>query len=135
MLRLHQESQEDFAKNRIRVFVRDDNGMRLDGAVDQDTEIADGHWHHLLINVDTPNSKIDVILDLKNQPFTYKNRKALHNFSDFQYDMVVGALNSRGDVDNCFNGEINEAMFYDTLLTINQCEAHYNITRPWILGR
>lgn len=112
----------------IRLYLRDEDGHSLSGAVHTNTGVSDGNWHHLVVSWDGPNNLIYIYVDSILQTITYHSLTAPDNFANFQYPVMLASINSRGVVFLPFKGQISNVRIYNQILTLEQIVESYQQT-------
>lgn len=112
----------------IRLYLRDEDGNALSGAVHTNTGVSDGNWHHLVVSWDGPNNLMYIYVDSILQTITYHARTAPDNFANFQYPVMLASINLRGVVYLPFPGLISNVRIYNQILTLEQILESYQQT-------
>jgi len=106
------------------VFITDDkndSGVRRD-ITDYwvDVDFSDGGWHHLaVVQRDIGNAQFEVYLDGKRCPLRINRTETGNNFSDFDYDFIIGTTNLSGGLTDkpFFKGYLDDIRFYTRALS------------------
>lgn len=103
-------------------FVRNDDALqneRASGTVNDDV------WHYVVIawEYTSTDDTMTVFIDGASQGTSVYDREA--SFSDWQFDMLIGAVNSRGTVGTLFTGLIDEIEVYNYALTVDDVAIAY----------
>ena len=115
-------SINDGESGRFRFYIRDESGKIIGGYFD-DATLLDGSYHHLLWTYDHTGAaltdRLKAYADGMPQELIFNGgSQAPSNFSsEFDYVPYVGAMNNRGSIYSPFDGVIDEAAFYTTVLT------------------
>ena len=114
-------SLNDGAQGRVRLYLRDESGDFIGGYFD-DASLLDGSYHHLIWTYDQTGAeltdRLKAYVDGVPVGFTFNGgSNAPSNFSsDFQYSPYIGAMNNRGSVYSPFDGVLDEAALYTSVL-------------------
>ncbi|QDU55029.1 LamG-like jellyroll fold domain-containing protein [Aeoliella mucimassa] len=115
-------SINDGEPGRFRFYIRDDSGKIIGGYFD-DATLLDGSHHHLLWTYDQTGAeltdRLKAYADGMPQELLFNGgSQAPSNFSsEFNYAPYFGAMNLRGSLYSPFDGVIDEAALYTTVLT------------------
>jgi len=107
------------------MYLRDENGVRLSGYVNN-ANIFDDEWHHIVYVVSDPAANdLKIFIDGENQPITYRQNEGPSDFQNLNYDMILGARNNRGVIDTNFDGHIDEVRLLGRALTQEEISEDY----------
>jgi autotransporter-associated beta strand protein len=116
------------AANSVRLFLRDDGNNFL-GAAFENAAMSDGNFHHLLYTYDaagaTSADKVKVYFDGVEQALTFApgGNGSPSTFTNFGFTPDFAARNVRGTHGQFFNGTLDEAAIYSTVLTVDDAIA------------
>ncbi|WP_231943761.1 PEP-CTERM sorting domain-containing protein [Aeoliella mucimassa] len=138
-------SINDGAQGRFRLYLRDESGDFIGGYFD-DASLLDGSYHHLIWTYDQTGAeltdRLKAYVDGVPVGFTFNGgSKAPSDFSsEFQYAPYFGALNNRGSIYSPFDGLLDEAALYASVLDAQDASARaislgMNIPDYWILNK
>ncbi len=125
-LTLNANSNGSLSAGSIRSFIRDEDGSKLVGAVDTDTGITDGAWHHLVMVIKKAEGKLEFYVDGQPQTVTHTYEYTGTNFADFEYPLVLGAGNGRGTIGEHLQGMLDDVRIFDNALTAAQIQQLYD---------
>jgi hypothetical protein len=91
----------------IAFVIRDDDGKRLWGVVNS-TGLTDGEWHAVGIHYQCSTNTIEISIDEVSRAVNYTDQQTPSRFSNFQYDIALGATNNRGTVQLYFEGVLTD---------------------------
>ena len=117
----------------IRIYLRDEDYLAMSAAVESNTGITDGAWHHLAVTLDGPNDTVQVFVDGVSKTIVYERQYTPANFADFQYQMYIGDQNIRGVTDRPFGGVLDEVCLSNTIRTSAWIKASYESERDNLL--
>jgi hypothetical protein len=130
-LEINRGSGTSYTAGNLGFFLRDINGKALSLVVN-DASINDCEWHNVIWVVDsaaTNNSHIYLDGSLRNILPGY-SAQGPRNFIGFQYDLLLGAANNRGTIQNYFKGSLDDVLFYDRSLSAAEALQLFNTSCP-----
>lgn len=110
-------------------FIEDEDGGgdRLRARPDvSGGDIFDGEWHHIVVNINHPNSDVEWFVDGVDVGTLFEATNSSSNWST-PYSIVpfLGARNGEGSAEWFFEGNISEFMVFDKELTLSEVETLY----------
>jgi len=112
----------------IGLYMRDEDGNELHAAVNGDTGITDGAWHHLAVHFDGPNNLCIVYLDGAAQTVTHRLTNTPDNFANFARNVYIGA-SAAGTPSSLLAGSIDDVRIYNSIKTAIQVRNIYESTK------
>ena len=102
----------------VYLWLRSDTGSSgglLDLQTAGDSDLADGQWHHVAIVWAEGNAV--AYIDGVVVPWDKDDVSGSPMLADWQYPMLIGARNNRGDIQRNFDGELDDLKMYNYRLT------------------
>ncbi|MHC4406824.1 MAG: LamG-like jellyroll fold domain-containing protein, partial [Planctomycetota bacterium] len=119
----------------MRLYFRDDDWDRYSvwfHAEENNTDLSDGAWHHMVHTYDPaptdPADRFDLYIDTVPQVLEVQpGNDRPDGTSDFAYPMILGGWNSRGAIGLGFEGGLDEVAFYTRPLASAEVAEHYSV--------
>lgn len=90
--------------NRVRVFLRADDGKLIDCGTSADYVFNDGKFHNFVITADGATNTVTVTIDGNSQGITYGTQTTPATFSNFTHALALGTRNNAGSFSGYLNG-------------------------------
>jgi hypothetical protein len=118
---------------RFRIYFRDDDWDRCGASFYPEADnvnIYDAAWHHVVHTYDPSAEDLaDLIVfyvdSVRQDISVWQSADRPDNSSNFVYPMTLGAWNSRGNVRDFFQGDLDEVAFYTRPLSSQEVGEHY----------
>jgi len=95
------------------IYSRDDGGDRLQYNFDV-SSFLDGDFHHFVINYKWASNEIELYINNEEQTGNAHHTESPTLTTDFDYNLVIGAQNNRGTIQNSFDGKLDEIAIRET---------------------
>jgi len=116
-LDLNRDKDGNYSADKMRLWLRDEDGNTTDAGSTGTVGVHDGTWHHIAATYDGPNNSLVLYVDGQSVGLTYDHQTTADNFANFQYAMMVGAMNVRGTAGYSLVGALADVRLYDRILT------------------
>ena len=123
---LNRNKDGNVSQGRIRVFLRDEDNHWITAAVQTDTGITDGDWHHLLVTAKGSTNTVTIYVDGVAQTVESDTQTTPDNFANYGFGMMLGGANSRGTLANPLLGIMDEPRFSSTIRVAAWAAATYD---------
>lgn len=133
-LEIHRGPNSEYSEGVIRLDVRDDSDKYFVLYANK-PEVFDNNWHNITFVVSSSLNNegavyIDGVLDTSDDyNAVYGKDRPMgspSNFSEFDFNLVLGAGNNRGNIESFFKGSLDEFAFYDRALELEDLDKLYN---------
>lgn len=133
-LEIHRGPNSEYSEGVIRLDVRDDSDKYFVLYANK-PEVFDNQWHNITFVVSSSLNNegavyIDGVLDTSDDyNAVYGKDRPMgspSNFSEFDFNLVLGAGNNRGNIESFFRGSLDEFAFYDRALELEDLDKLYN---------
>ena len=121
-----------FVYPKLRLTIRDQNGVNRTVAVEGTTAI-DGQWHHAAFVYSTgPQTSVTAYIDgePRDVSIVSPNNGNPQTFTDWEFPLWIGMLNSRGAESNPYNGKLDDLRVYNYELSAIDIATIYTDARP-----
>jgi len=121
--------------DKVRVYLRDDNWVRLAADLADPFDFTGTGWHHFAFVLDAEHAELAFYIDGIPRDVVYYYKESPSSFSDFQYPLFVGAHDMWGSIEYeppmqplpkvTFEGVLDEVMIFNRALTEEEIAGHY----------
>ena len=113
--------------------VRDDDGDWL-YPISTTTPSAGGGWYHVVLVFNGTGSSTEYAYLYINGSLEDTESSSNHDLNSQSNYVSVGAKNNSGSISNYFNGQVDEVVFWNEVLTASEVTALYNSGTPLDAG-
>ena len=106
----------------VREYLRDEDGTYIGR---QSGTVNDGQWHYIVTTCTAGPTGAEVSVYVDGESFGTSTSSGDFSFADWQYQMLIGAQNSRGIPAKLFVGLIDEVKVYNHALTADDVAIAY----------
>jgi len=114
--------------NELQIYTRATNVNRVDGYIDF-SDYTNDVWHHVVVVLEWDTNNIDMYVNDDSKTITYINQESPTSSADFDFDLVIGAVNARGTITSFYNGLIDEVAIWDRALSSDEVSTLYDIQK------
>ncbi|MBN2844149.1 MAG: immunoglobulin domain-containing protein [Sedimentisphaerales bacterium] len=112
--------------NGVNVYLRQDGGLAINPATAP--LAADSNWHFITVTYD--GSLMKVYVDGVAQKSA---TNILTNFANWEYPMVIGAVNYRGSINDRYNGQLDDLKIYNYAFSKDEvAQSYLSVEGGWI---
>lgn len=108
--------------NRLSFFIRDSGNKSLEGTC---YYYKMGEWNNLIASCSPGSNSTTFYLNGSLVPTSYITQQTPDTFINFGFNLVIGARNLRGVVDQFFRGYIDDFHLYNRAITSDEAEDIY----------
>ncbi|MFH1877369.1 MAG: LamG-like jellyroll fold domain-containing protein [Candidatus Omnitrophota bacterium] len=133
---INTDEDMNYAAKHTTFSIRDTEGNDLRGCLDPppligNIDIYDGNWHHIVWKMlDAPTNNTTMIVDNVLETVTWGDTENPSAFLDFDYDVILGALNDQNTNARFFKGSIDEMGVWYRELTSPEITQLYTQKAP-----
>ena len=124
-LDMNRDKDGNYSADKMRLWLRDEDNCTTDAGSTGTVGVHDGAWHHIAATYDGPNNSLALYVDGQSVGLTYDHQTTPDNFANFQYAMMIGAMNVRGVAGYSIVGTLADVRFYDRVLTASEAAIIY----------